>query len=273
MAGMESTGPVVVGIDGSRAAIEAAKWAIDEATNRDVALRLIHVISIGQVPIGPTEDFRLETEYAESALRAASKTVEANGRPVKVETAVLRGEAADTLIAESLGSSLICLGSVGIGWIASVVVGSTAATVAKHAHCPVAIIRSDNDGQLSDRGWIAVVVDDDSDNETVVQTAMEEARLRHASVLALGASRWHLGEVTYDELDRRVSGWARQYPDVHILPVAARSGAVHYLESHYEPAQLVVVGRGHADQVARLVGPHSIPIRAHADCSVLVVRH
>ena len=39
----DATGPVVVGVDGSKAAINAALWAIDEAVSRDVPLRLIHV--------------------------------------------------------------------------------------------------------------------------------------------------------------------------------------------------------------------------------------
>lgn len=36
--------PVVVGIDGSQAAIGAAEWAIDEAVTREVPLRLVAVI-------------------------------------------------------------------------------------------------------------------------------------------------------------------------------------------------------------------------------------
>jgi nucleotide-binding universal stress UspA family protein len=268
----EAPGPVVVGIDGSEAAINAAEWAIDEAISRDVALRLVHVIHIAQVPIPPSEVFRLETEYAEAALRAASAAVRDTGKPVKIDPAALRGDVAATLAAESHAASMICVGSVGIGRLARMVLGSTAVALAKHAHCPVAIIRSDGDVPPNDGGWIAVVVNDDSDNDAVLQVAIEEARLREAPVLALGAWPWELGEIPYDQLDRRLGGWAKEYPDVHIHPVAARTGAAHYLESHYEPIQLAVVGTRYAHQVARLVGPHSPPILAHADCSVLVVR-
>lgn len=42
----KSSAPVVVGVDGSDAAINAAKWAIDEAMSRDVPLRIVHVIHI-----------------------------------------------------------------------------------------------------------------------------------------------------------------------------------------------------------------------------------
>ena len=37
--------PIVVGIDGSQAATQAAEWAVDEAVNREVPLRLVEVIT------------------------------------------------------------------------------------------------------------------------------------------------------------------------------------------------------------------------------------
>jgi nucleotide-binding universal stress UspA family protein len=37
--------PIVVGIDGSQAAIQAAEWAVDEAVSREVPLRLVEVIT------------------------------------------------------------------------------------------------------------------------------------------------------------------------------------------------------------------------------------
>ena len=36
---------VVVGIDASQAAIQAAEWAVDEAVSREVPLRLVEVIA------------------------------------------------------------------------------------------------------------------------------------------------------------------------------------------------------------------------------------
>ena len=35
---------VVVGIDGSRSAVDAALWAVDEAVSRDIPLRLVYAI-------------------------------------------------------------------------------------------------------------------------------------------------------------------------------------------------------------------------------------
>jgi nucleotide-binding universal stress UspA family protein len=59
---------IVVGIDGSDAAINAAKWAVAEAISRDVPLRLVHAIPERQ-PDGPAGDESLDIEYGETALR------------------------------------------------------------------------------------------------------------------------------------------------------------------------------------------------------------
>jgi hypothetical protein len=84
---------------------------------------------------------------------------------------------------------MVCVGSVGIGRIARVLVGSTAAALAHKAHCPVAITRTDHDAPALDTGWVAVVVDDSPGNDAVLEHGFREARLRNASILALGAWR------------------------------------------------------------------------------------
>src|SRR5450755_2587353 len=100
----QSAPSVVVGIDGSDAAIHAAQWAIDEALSRDIPLRLLHVIEAA------SEDIGLEGEYAETALRAANTAVEATGKPVSVDTAVIRGPIDAALVDESRAAEMLCVG-------------------------------------------------------------------------------------------------------------------------------------------------------------------
>ena len=96
------------------------------------------------------------------------------GLPIKVETAMLRGEIDSTLIEESKGATLICLGSTGIGRIAAAVLGSAAATIAERARCPVAIIRRTHDQPPPEAGFIAVILDGRPGNEEAMRWAMEE---------------------------------------------------------------------------------------------------
>jgi nucleotide-binding universal stress UspA family protein len=97
----KASAPVVVGFDGSDAAINAAIWAIDEATSRDVPLRIVHVSHIEGQSGAPKGTFRLDAQYAESSLRAATAAVEAIGEPVKIETEILWESPATALINES----------------------------------------------------------------------------------------------------------------------------------------------------------------------------
>jgi Universal stress protein family len=46
---------VVVGIDGSRAAVDAASWAADEAVSRDIPLRLVYVGPLGHAALHNTD--------------------------------------------------------------------------------------------------------------------------------------------------------------------------------------------------------------------------
>jgi nucleotide-binding universal stress UspA family protein len=262
---------IVVGIDGSDTAVNAAKWAVPEATSRDVPLRLLHVTR-SECLASPTAGLDLDMEYAETALRIATAAVHAMTETVKVETAVVHGSAENTLTDESHGAAMICVGSVGIGRLAQMVLGSTAAALARKAHCPVAIIRPNQDLQTSDSRWIAVVVNDSPDNDAVLEEGFREARLRNAPILALRVWRWGVGEIRYSQLDRRLASWVNRYPEVHVRPAAARVGVAEFL-ARFDPVQLAVIGSSQAGEVARIVGPVGNSLLGRcAACSVLVVR-
>jgi nucleotide-binding universal stress UspA family protein len=268
----DSLGPVVVGIDGSDAAIGAAQWAAKEAVHHDVPLRLVHVIHLAGESAESPSAYPAERDYAESSLRAACLAVEATGLPVKIDTAVLHGDVDSVLIAESNSATVICFGSLGIGRMARTVLGSTAATLAEHARCPVAIIRRADNGPLPDAGFIAVAVDDQPGNDQVVQWAMEEARVRRAPVLALGLGQWAQLEIDNEKFYRHLDRWLLRYRDVEVEVATTRLSLARYLEGRIGAIQLVVIGGDDACRAAQLVGPHGLPIRTHADCSVLVVR-
>ena len=267
-----SPGPVVVAIEGSNAAIGAAEWAAKEAMHHDLPLRLVHVIHTTDKTTNGADVNPVENEYAETCLRAACSAVKATGIPVQVDIAVLRGQIGATLVDESKGATLICLGSTGIGRIAAAVIGSTATTVAEQARCPVAIIRRTHDRPLPAAGFIAVILDGQPGNDEAMRCAMEEARIRQAPVLALGTWPWPLFDIDYERFDRQLDHWLRRYPDVKVEIATTRMSAIRYLEGFIGALQLVVIGSTDVHQVMDLVGPRTLSLLAHADCSVLVVR-
>lgn len=89
---------IVVGIDGSHAAIEAAKWAVDEARHLHRPLRLVRVSPPSPTRQPPAQSRRHIEQY-ESELERACASIEDTG--VQVETAVLHGSPSQVLIDES----------------------------------------------------------------------------------------------------------------------------------------------------------------------------
>ena len=247
---------VVVGVNGSAAAVNAAKWAVDEARSRHLPLRLVYVISGRGAEPGSEPASEWEVEHGETALSDAESAVRGERKPVEVETAILAGDPAQVLINESQDAALVCVGTARRGWAADGLLGPTAAGLVAHARCPVAVIRSNPDGSPTQLGVIAVVLNDDPDNDEVVRRAMEEGRLRHATVR---------------QIDRRLHSWVRRYPDVPVQTVAAGTGT-KLGESHGTAIELAVVGGSDAEQMTGIATPNCHPIIGYPDCSVLVVR-
>ncbi|MGB3229649.1 MAG: universal stress protein [Mycobacterium sp.] len=257
----DSDKPIVVGFDGSRDALNALRWAVPEAESRDVPLRVVQVI--------PDDDRHHGSAAAHGAgpsVEAAVLSVEAEaertGKSIRVESVRVDGDTADVadvLVAESRHALMVCIGVPGRARTADRLFGPTAAALAARAHCTVALIRSDSAGPPPEPGVISVVLDDAPDNDSVVHLAMQEGRLREATVR---------------QVDRRVDSWIRRFPDVHVEMVAAGSGRP-YVPGHHGPqgVQLAVVGQADADRLADLEVPNCHPIVGYPDCSVLLVRH
>lgn len=250
----ESAVAVVVGIDGSTSALHAAEWAVDEAVTREVPLRLIHVIQ------STSSDVGRETTAAEAALSAAHDAVTETGQPVKIETVIARGPVAATLVAESVDAAMVCVGSTGVGHCAAKFLGATATAVAQSARCHVAIIRNYGGTRWSESDDIAVVVDE-FDADVVLQVALDEARLRNATLFVLTSAQTH-GNAVADGLSR--------YPDVQTHVPLMLNDIPTFLANREPPVQLVVVARDGGDAVARLVGPYGRFVLRDTDCSVLL---
>lgn len=240
---IESAPTVVVGIDGSAAAANAARWAVDEAISRDIALRLVYVIDSSQsVAAGPEGPLTGRLAAARSALHDAHRGVEATGKSVKVETDILRGTALTKLIEESRTASMICVGAIGLDR-SQRGAGSVAAALAVSALCPVAVIRRPA-GRLSPAAVSRVVVP--ADNPAALHYAFEEARLRQAPLRVISVSRAGGADDTdgtrsaQAQLSRRIARWTRSYPDVRVESAIVRGSLDRYLAANEEVDQLFV---------------------------------
>ena len=96
--------PVVVGIDGSKAAIQAALWAVDEAVSRDVPLRLLYAIEQGDAQDAERGCQARKLATAETAVRRAVTAIEATGTAGKDRDRDRQG-AADRVVDPRVGIS------------------------------------------------------------------------------------------------------------------------------------------------------------------------
>lgn len=275
---IRTPGPaVLVGIDGSRSAVRAALWAVDEALHRRLPLRLVHVTPQTEFP-----EFSDERSPAGTAVRHAFRQIGATHKPVKVEAEIRHGRVADVLLDASRSAVMLCVGAIGISGADTRKVGSTAAEVLRSVRCPVAVIRDD---PSSRHGPSAVVVEIDESHESVapLELAAHEARLRAAPLrvllrhrpISLSGQR----VTTLTRVDRRVAAvhverrlapLRVRYPDLDIRALDPAGGTLDYLERQGHTVQLVVVGPGDAAHVQELVGPNGCGVLGRTHCSVLI---
>jgi nucleotide-binding universal stress UspA family protein len=272
---------VVVGIDGSRSALGAALWAVDEAVNRDIPLRLIYAIEPAHTASTDPADAARDLAKAEVAVRYAFMAVESKDKPVKIEVEILQDRPTRALIEASRWAAMVCVGSMGLKHSARGRVGSTAAALASSAHCPVAIVRG-NDPLRAEQQWVVAELDESPASEGVLRRALEEARLRGAPlrVLTTWQSRFtdiHDGHAIADgnrlaraQLDRRLAQWTKRYPDLDVRAVTVHDSTLNFLTKNARSIQLLVVGRERVHGIRALVSPPGYAALHNADCSVLI---
>lgn len=265
------TNPVVVGVDGSSSALRAARWAAARAAERGVGLRLVHAF---ELPVRPSSEevtdpsvrellHRQGTTWLASTRAAAGKVAPG----LSIEAVSADASAAALLIEESASASLVVLGSRGLGGLTGLVIGSTAAAVACHGHCPMVVLR----GEIRAGGSVVVGVDGTT-SDSAVAFAFAEAELRGAELVAVHSSEDGPVDEACRTLADRLAGWEQKYPGVHVTRVVAHDKPPSALLAHATSAQLVVVGtRGRGGFRGLVLGSTSQHLLHDSPCPVAVV--
>ncbi|MEU6643946.1 universal stress protein [Saccharomonospora sp. NPDC046836] len=293
---MPSSGRIVVGIDGSKTALHAVRWATGEARRRGRGLRLVHAIDNPLVNYPRAmpkhaEIGQLLWARGERLLGEARELVAEVAPEVDVEVAVLPDSVTSALVAESELAELLVLGTWGLTPVGRVLVGSATIALVAHAACPVAVVRGHTSSSGPPLGGTVVVgVDSPATDDDVLAAAFDEASARgttltvvhvwHDALLAdvLAEGGWQLDRQDVEERERdrlteRLAGWQQKYPDVRVERLVLRGRAGDRLARLGDHAQLLVVGsRGRGGIAGMLLGSTSQAVIMHANCPVLVVR-
>lgn len=277
-----SSSRVVVGIDGSRAAMQAAIWALDEAIDRDIPLSLLYAIdSTSNDP----NDMAAEATAAENIVRRTITTIESLGRPVKLEAEIVHRHPVAALLEASRSAAMVCLGSVGLKHAMQGRIGSTASALATSAHCPVAIGPRTAATTSTGAGVVLAVVDGSPASNTVLERGVAEAQLRHASLRVfirrqprgtkpgdINVAAEEIPRVT-TELEHRLTHWRRNHPHLDIELVSEHSDLLNYLEHlqrNAAPIRLVVVDPLRPGPAELLLGPSGRALLEATGCTLLI---
>jgi nucleotide-binding universal stress UspA family protein len=143
---------IVVGIDGSEAAKNALRWALEEARLRSAKIVAVHAWEAppAMPDPGPAPGFDLggilpEVEEAgERLVKAVVEEVVGDDSDVTVEPVAIQGPAASVLVEAARDADMLVVGSRGHGGFTALLLGSVSQQLAHHAPCPLLIHREQN---------------------------------------------------------------------------------------------------------------------------------
>ncbi len=274
-----SGGPIVVGVDGSRAALDAVRLAVAEAQELHSAVRLVHVISPHPQPETVYGAPDVDGDYGRTVLREAVHAAAEIDSSVLVETVVLHGQPESAILAEAKSARLLVLGISQGHALTARVLRSTVFTLVESSVCPVLIVRECSTG--SD-GAVVVALGDAEvlESDVVVAEAFREASSRKTDVLAIhtrsisevvahviGGANTNVAPET--PMDARLESFRADYPTVRSSTVYAEAGSGSELVAVSGTARLLVVGH----ERGRTCGSTLTTVLRRAECPVLVVPH
>ncbi|WFE98547.1 universal stress protein [Micromonospora sp. WMMD964] len=282
--------PVVVGVDGSPSSLVAAEHAARAALLRSRPLHLVHgfLHPLGYgVPLNPYDlGVPAPSEEAQKMLERTAAELTDRWPGLAVEVRQVAGGPGITMIEESRRADLVVVGSRGLGGFAGLLLGSVGTQVAAHAHCPVLVVRPDEQPIPVD-GPVLVGVDGSESSRLAVGYAADEAARRDVPLVLVHVGPPDGGRTVPEEIEESQAAYQADavrlladasaavraaHPDLVVRehPVRAAGAAQGLIEASGTASLLVVGTRGRAGFTGMLLGSVSQAAIQHAHCPVLV---
>ncbi|OBH48294.1 hypothetical protein A5687_01955 [Mycobacterium mantenii] len=258
---------IVVGVDGSAAALCAVRWAAHDAALRNMPLTVVHVVDASLpewfevAALAGLERWQEQRacDFLDSAVQVAQESAGDCG-PIQVDSKVFRSATVPTLVEMSRQAEMVVVGYRGYGGaLVRSFLGSVSSGLVYHAHCPVAVIHDAKPliGNVA-RAPVLLGIDGSSASETATAIAFDEASRRGVGLIALHAWTdlrisdfkeafpnfdWDVG-LSKEEatLGERLAGWQERYPEVGIHRRIEIGEPAHWLIEASAWTQLLVIG-------------------------------
>ena len=297
---------ILLAADGSEESVHAARRAVALSRGSESEL---HVVYVEPVEInGPEREiYPLETredllktfgrfagerldELAEELSSASGEISRGHARVGMPDKEIVR-------LAEEIGAGLVVLGSRGLGAVRRALMGSVSTSVVRHAHCPVLVVRGEEDGEERAFGRILLALDGSAESRAAASAAAELSTVTGSGLHVLcvmetaplnpyapypGPEAWEVSEDVLEERKEKARAFLRReaerieakgvkVEEAHLasgVPAKEIVGAAEELG-----AGLIVLGsRGLGALKRTLLGSVSDSVVRHAHCPVLVVR-
>jgi nucleotide-binding universal stress UspA family protein len=272
--------PVVIAYNGSHHCNLALHWAVEWAA---LLKRPLVAVVADPTPLRHSGAAGWDEETMDRVRARAEEEL----RDVPDTTVEMhKGPVMAVLLAAAARATLIVVGSRGHGQVAGTLIGSVSQHLARHAACPVVVVRPAAQPAPS---RIVVGVDGSGGCADALEFACRRAELTGEPVVAVHG--WRLGNVPVDKhgdvpatlvtrmadqerlLAKSIDGLAEKFPDVELRTESIPVVAGHALADASITASLVVVGsRGRGAFEGLLLGSVSQYVLQHAHCPVAIVR-
>jgi nucleotide-binding universal stress UspA family protein len=287
---------VLLATDGSKNAQAALAFlqVVPLPPSSTVRVTIVVTLPSFALDIPPAKEFdRSVLEAARGVLEEARTRLGGSGLTIEADVAVGDPKSEIVRIAEEWGADLLVLGARGLSRFKRFMLGSVSLSVARHAPCPVLVVK----GRPRKLGSVLVAMDDSEDSFRAVRFLQSlplprQARLRLLSVVepvryptsAPKALRGQLvamikeleskrrGELekvlerAAAQLDEKITRVRRATPTGDPASAIVATAVAH-------DADLIVVGaRGRGGTERLLLGSVSESVLHHARCPILIVK-
>ena len=170
---------ILVGVNRSDPSRAAVEWAASRAERNDVGLTLVHVVDVGSQ--GMRSDWSEKVvERSGHWLAGEQKRVQNQHPTVEVDSEALIGDPAKVLIAYSVGSRMLVVGTHKTGYVQGRVFGSMALRLVGALTVPLAVIPQ---SWVRARSGVVVGVDAGLIDEALAFGVEEAQRLQQELIL------------------------------------------------------------------------------------------
>ncbi|WP_067461238.1 universal stress protein [Actinomadura macra] len=276
---------IIVGTDGSAPSERAVAWAADEAARHGRNLTIVHVTEDWpfDIPLNTAPQTSESLSRTGSQILAGAERIAHSRHPeVPVSIELVSDRTVRALCKLSERAAELVVGHRGLGGFTGLVLGSVSQGAARHAACPVVVVRGEPG---SERGEIVAGVSLGEDAATLEYAfraaATRGARLRivHAwpfpeslDEAGAGADLSRIEERARWRVVEAHAPWRKRYPGVEVREEIVQEHPAAALVTASREADLVVAGtHGREGLMIPRSRAVSHALLHHAHCPVAIV--